>query len=318
MSFDLITIGNVCVDLFVPEHERPPSGGIALIPSLSLAPGGNGANTAVTAARFGARSALAGRIGDDVFGDYLARFLAGEGVDTALLEVHPELSTPTTLVFNDDTGERSFVHSPGTNATFALSPAVTTADCPTLHFAAPELLGSWWPDGAVDTARRAKERGTTRVSLDLFVSPDMSPAELAESHREILALTDVALPNEPEALAVTGTRDVDSAIDALHGAGVPLVVVKRGAAGAVVSESGRRTLVRTASVRALDTCGAGDSFAGAFLVGLSRGLEPARAAEFGCAVGTACVEEIGSLTATARDDVLAAFHERFPFLTAGR
>ena len=68
---ELIIIGNCCADIYIPAHQPPPPGGIERIPQVRVEIGGNGANTAVTAARLGASTALAGVLGDALFGCHL-------------------------------------------------------------------------------------------------------------------------------------------------------------------------------------------------------------------------------------------------------
>ncbi len=310
---ELIAVGNTCVDLFVPHHEAPKPGGISRIATLDAVPGGNGANTAVTAARLGVSTALAGVLGDDVFGRYLRDFLAGEGVDTSLLELLPGRSSPTTLVFNDEHGERSFVHHPGTNNEFFLPRGALECHPGVFHFAAPELLPALWPAGVEAAAKALKERGV-RVSMDIFaVEGDAPAAALVEAHRRVLRHADMVFPNEDEARCITGRADLRDIMAYFHDLGIRIAVVKRGARGATISWDGNLEDVPTAAVTVLDTCGAGDSFVGAFLAALLRGRSPLEAAEFGCAVGTLCVERRGSLTATAEPERLSEVLERFAF-----
>jgi sugar/nucleoside kinase (ribokinase family) len=84
--------------------------------------------------------------------------------------------------------------------------------------------------------------------------------------REFLSLVDVFSPNEAEALALTGRRDVDEALDDLA-ALVPAVVIKCGSLGASGLARGRHFDVAAPSVDVVDTVGAGDAFNAGFLAG---------------------------------------------------
>src|SRR5262245_59580863 len=170
---DLLTIGNICIDVFLPPHSPPPRGGISLIPSLSVVPGGNASNTAIAAARMGARTGVGGVLGDDLFGRHLREFLAGERVDVSRLFLLAGRQSPATVVLNDKTGERSFVHYPGTDADFALPAEVQQAPARIFHFAAPELLGAFWPERCLAAARELRKQGR-RITLDTFVSQGSS------------------------------------------------------------------------------------------------------------------------------------------------
>jgi ribokinase len=295
---DLITLGNICVDIFVPAHEPPPPGGITLLSSLNLVPGGNGANTAITAARLQVETGIAGLLGDDVLGRFLKSVLDEEKVDTALLRRLPGKLSPATLVFNDPAGERSFVHHPGTNAEYRLSEEAFGAPCKVFHFAAPELLSGFWPDGALEAAKRLKAQGKT-LTLDTFaVEGAGGSSAISKAHRPLLAFMDMVFPNQEEARLITGEKTLRDMAAYFHDAGVRTVAIKRGERGAAISWDGNFVEVPTAPARVVDTCGAGDNFSAGFLKGHLRGLDPLRCAQLGCALGTLCVEFQGSTTGT--------------------
>ncbi len=316
-AFDLVTIGNACCDIFVPPHEKPPLGGITYVPSLEIVPGGNGANTAIIAQRLGLKTALAGVLGDDLLGRHLRDFLRAEGVDTSLLELLQGRSSPATLVLNDEkTGERSFVHHAGTNADYALPEAALAAPCRAFHFAAPELLGGLWPEGAIAAARRLKAAGKT-LTLDTFAVEDPAGrpgASLTHAHEPFLALMDMVFPNESEALLVTGRKDLRGAANRFHELGARVVAIKRGERGALVSWDGCFEEVSAERVHAVDTCGAGDSFAAGFLAGWLAGRDPLEATRLGCALGGLCVAHRGSTTGTEEPKRLKGILDRFGLL----
>ncbi len=296
---DLIIIGNCCADLYIPAHQPPPPGGIERIPQLRVEIGGNGANTAVTAARLGASTALAGVLGDDLFGRHLREALDSEGIDLSLLESREDTGAPVTLVLNDADGERSFVHHGGSNDTWEISAAAIEAPCRVFHMAAPEILGSFWGEPCLDTAHGLKKAGV-QLSLDFFVPPEeLQKTEARDTHRPLLEIADMVFPNELEARAITGKDTIDDILASLHDTGVSLAVIKRGAEGAVISWDGNREDIPAAAVEAIDTCGAGDNFAGAFLAGWLKGLDPVECARLGCEMGTLCVQQKGAVTASS-------------------
>ena len=228
-------------------------------------------------------------------------------------ELLPGQSSPTTLVFNDERGERSFVHHPGTNEEFFLPPAALECRPDVFHFAAPELLPGVWPTGIEAAAKTLGERGV-RVAMDIFaVDGDVPATELIEAHRRVLQHVDMVFPNEDEARCITGHSDLRDAMAYFHDLGIGIAVVKRGAAGATVSWDGHLEDVSTDAVEVLDTCGAGDSFVGGFLAAILRDRSPLEAAELGCAIGTLCVERRGALTATGDRERLSEVLRRFDF-----
>ena len=308
---ELIIIGNCCADIYIPAHQPPPPGGIERIPQVRVEIGGNGANTAVTAARLGASTALAGVLGDDLFGCHLRQALESEGIDLSLLESSEGTGAPVTLVLNDATGERSFVHHGGSNDAWELPPAAIETPCRVFHMAAPEILGSFWGNPCLDTAHSLKKAGV-QLSLDFFVPPDgPAPSSAGNAHGALLEIADMVFPNELEARLITGQHTIGDILACLHDTGVSLAVIKRGSDGAVVSWDGNREDIPAAGVDAIDTCGAGDNFAGAFLAGWLKGLDPVECTKLGCEMGTLCVQQKGAVTASSNTAKLEELTRRY-------
>ncbi|MBI4600397.1 MAG: carbohydrate kinase family protein [Planctomycetes bacterium] len=314
-TFDLVTIGNACIDIFTTAHAPPPPGGITELGCFNLVAGGNGANTAITARRCGVRTAFAGVLGDDLPGRLLRDILESEGVDASLLRLLPARSSPATLVYNDERGERSFAHHPGTNADFVLPDEALSTPCRVFHLAAPELLPGLWPAGAVEAARRLRAAGRT-VTLDTFaVEGEAAVGEIERAHRPLLEHCDMVFPNEAEARLITGRRELRDVAARFHELGVRTVAIKRGERGAIVSWDGRFEDVPAEAVQVVDTCGAGDSFAAGFIAGHLGGLDPLECTRLGCALGTLCVRFQGSTTGSADPKRLEACLSRLGGLT---
>jgi sugar/nucleoside kinase (ribokinase family) len=111
-----------------------------------------------------------------------------------------------------------------------------------------------------DLARRARRQGLT-------VSLDCSWDQAAIDDPDILRLLDgidLFLPNEDEAMALTGAETVDAAL-AFLAARIPVVAVKLGAKGAVAQAGKDASRIAAPSVPVVDTTGAGDSFDAGFL-----------------------------------------------------
>lgn len=73
----VVVLGSVNRDLVLSVDRHPDAGETVAATGFSEHPGGKGANQAVAAARAGARTMLAGAIGDDGFGRAMRDFLAG-------------------------------------------------------------------------------------------------------------------------------------------------------------------------------------------------------------------------------------------------
>jgi sugar/nucleoside kinase (ribokinase family) len=112
-----------------------------------------------------------------------------------------------------------------------------------------------------------------------------------------LAETDVALPNEAEALALTGRTDGDLLKAAQRLAAMTaLPVIKRGAAGAL-AWAGDPISVPAPTVRPVDTVGAGDSFNAGFLAGRLTGLDLPASLRLAVACGALSTRAAGGTAA---------------------
>src|SRR5438132_6527528 len=112
-----VVLGNFVVDIIGKPIDRlPERGRLLLIDTLETHVGGNGPNTAGALGKLGARVAVAGRVGEDLYGRFLLERLEGWGVETWPVVRDPEAATGVTLVAVDRSGERSFIHHFGANA----------------------------------------------------------------------------------------------------------------------------------------------------------------------------------------------------------
>jgi sugar/nucleoside kinase (ribokinase family) len=134
--------------------------------------------------------------------------------------------------------------------------------------------------------RQAKASGMT-VSMDTNWDPD-ERWDL-EGFFEHL---DVFLPNEQELLAISGESDLGRAVERMAER-VPVLVVKRGAEGALAASEGRRMGLPAYPVKVADTTGAGDTFDGGFLAGWLRGESLERCTQLGLACGASTVMQVG-------------------------
>ena len=301
-AFDLVVVGDCNPDLVITGSDVTPAFGQAekLVDNMSLMIGGSAAITAVAAARLGLRVALIAAVGDDPAGDLMLSLLEGQGVDTRAVLVRPELPTGMTAVLSAG-ADRAILTAVG--AMTSLSAAdVPPLQARHLHVSSYFLLERSLGPGLADLLAAARGRGLT-TSLDTNYDPAGRWGD--RFLRAALAETDVFLPNEVEALGISGEPDVAKAAAALCGMGVRSLVTKLGARGALC---GTGPLVSVPAVEPADTTGAGDCFNAGLIAGLLDGLELPSAVALGCAVGalsTAAVGGTGTVVDRAAAEALA-------------
>lgn len=245
--------------------------------------GGSAANVAAAAARAGYRARFIGQVGDDLTGRLLVGELTALGVD---VRVRHRGRTGTVVALVDERGERSMLTDRGAATELALVDTVWATGLHTLHVPLYSLAVEPLATSAralVDVARH----GGATISLDLS-SVTVLDALGPEALRALFATLapDVVLANEAEA------RSLRADLLAAHQPRV--VVVKRGAAPAVVSVGGAVPVeVPPQPVDAVpDSTGAGDAFAGGFLPALAEGASPLEAAVVGHRVAAAHLVEV--------------------------
>lgn len=248
----LVAIGDLVEDVVV-VTRTPPRLGTDTPASIRRRRGGSAANTAAAAVRAGGRARFVGRVGDDAAGRELVRRLRDEGVD-AIVEEQGRTGTVVVLVHD---GERSFLTDRGASADLAAIPKTVADGAHWLHVPAYSLAA-----GPLAAATRA----LIGTCPDLPLSIDASSVALLESFGADAFLdlvsdlgTQVLLANEDEA-AVLALPERALA----HG--IPVGVVKQGAAATIVATADTTARVEPESIDTpFDPTGAGDAFAAGFV-----------------------------------------------------
>lgn len=282
MSGSVVVVGSLNVDVVVRTERLPQPGETLLATSLTRSGGGKGANQAVAAARAGgARTSMLGAVGVDPEGDVLLAALRSDGVDVTgvrRLRGHP---TGTALITIDAAAENTIVVVAGANGALE----VGDTDDRVLHRADVVLAQLEVPQAVVVAAARRRRPG---VPLILNAAPS---APLAP---DLLALVDLLVVNEHEAVDLVAADDLESAVRELTRM-VPAVLVTLGAAGArLVSSSGADVRVAAPEVTPVDTVAAGDTFCGVYAAALAHGLDGRQALERACAAASLAVQRPGA------------------------
>ncbi|HEY2576216.1 MAG TPA: sugar kinase [Streptosporangiaceae bacterium] len=291
---DLVVVGDCNPDILVAGGDVTPEFGQRekLVEQISLVIGGSAAITAVAAARLGLRVALVAAVGDDPVGRFLLGQLTAEGVDVSVMAVRPGFPTGATVALSRGQ-DRAILTATGamTLLTAADVPVALLAGAKHLHVGSYFLVERSLGPGLAELFARARAAGVT-TSLDTNWDP--SERWGGDQLGGILAQTDVLMPNEAEALRISGAGTLAEAVAVLTAAGARLAV-KCGADGALCVDGagGAQHTVVLPPVEAVDTTGAGDCFNAGMITGLLRGLDLPRAAALGCAVAAASTRALG-------------------------
>ncbi|MGP4095422.1 carbohydrate kinase family protein [Nonomuraea sp. KM90] len=269
----IAVLGECVADAFTDRAAAAAGGGAAGGLALRVLPGGGPANTAVALARLGTPARFLGRISGDVFGGLFREHLTSSGVDLSASVAAGEPSTLAVAALDADGRAEYTFYADGTAdwqwTPYELDPGrLGPVAC--LHTGSLALVREPGREAVAEFARAASRRAT--ISIDPNVRPSLAAKDDYQVARwcewtDILKLSaddlDFLLPGTP----------MEHACDTWHAAGARLIVITRGADGALVSLDGARAAVPAPQVDVVDTVGAGDSFTAGLLHDLgARGL----------------------------------------------
>ena len=313
ITLDVIAIGNAIVDVMAPcedadiERLGLQKGGMTLVDTeraealyAAMGPareisGGSAANTLAGLAALGAKCAFIGQVADDQLGAVFAHDIRAAGVEFATPAIDEALSTARCLIFVSPCGQRTMNTYLGASQILP-SRAVTGA-----HIASARVLyleGYLWDPLEPRAAMRGAIAAARVVGREVALS--LSDAFVIARHGDdfrgliVDGHIDILFANESELAAMTGTEDFEEGFASLaqH---VPVLVVTRGAHGAVAQARGERAEVAAAPVaRVVDTTGAGDLFAAGFLSGHVRGLPLAECLRRGAVCAAEIISHYGA------------------------
>jgi sugar/nucleoside kinase (ribokinase family) len=286
--FDVLVAGEINPDLILSGDVVPRFNQVEQrVDRALLTIGSSSAIFACGAARLGLNTAFIGVCGDDVFGHYMLDQLGIRGVDIRSVLVRAGHSTGLSVILNRG-ADRAILTLPG------LIPALRASDVADtllrqarhLHVASYFLQTNLQADLA-SLFERAHKLGLT-TSLDTNYDPSGKWAGL----EGLLDFTNVLLPNEQEAVALSGASSLAEAVLRLAPR-VEALAVKLGSQGALGMVGGVRAQVPSIPVNVVDTVGAGDSFDAGFLYGYLHHWDLERSLWLGCVCGALSAQRAG-------------------------
>lgn len=273
--------------------------------------GGDTSNTAIAAARQGARVGYLTRLGSDVFGDSFLDLWRTENVDCAHVEQDPAAHTGIYFVTHGPDGHQ-FSYLRAGSAASRMMPG----DLPADYIAGAKLLhvsgiSQAISDSAADTVFRAMEiarEAGVRVSYDSNLRLRLWPLERARAViHAAMTQCQIALPGLDDAVHLTGHDDPDAICDFYLGLGAEIVALTLGADGTLVATQDERRRVAGRRVETVDATAAGDMFDGAFLAELVAGSDPFSAARYANAAAALSTQGYGAVAPMPRRTAVEAF-----------
>ena len=315
---DVVALGELLIDF---TCEAVDAGGY---PTMAAHPGGAPANFLAVLSRFGAETALMGKVGDDAFGKMLLGTLQKAGIDTRGMVTTDEVFTTLAFVTLDETGNREFSFSRKPGADTCLTEQELDLklvdETKVFHFGTLSLTHEPARSAtyrAVEYARRQGKWITFDPNLRKPLWKDLDTAK--EQMRWGLSQADVVKISDEEVAFLFGMTPEEGAAHILREFGGKLVFVTCGARGCFFQN--RRTSGMVPGLTGLsvvDTTGAGDIFGGSALwMLLQTGEDPAelteaqlrKVTEFACASAGLSTTRYGGISSVpSYEQVMEVLH----------
>jgi sugar/nucleoside kinase (ribokinase family) len=291
---DVVCVGILVADIFgSPIDSLPAAGDLALIDRYLLSVGGCAANAAVALRRLGLRPSVVGKVGQDLFGDFVLQDLKRLDIDARFVARSHSHATSCTFIIKVRGQDRRYIHSFGANGDFSLADVNRSAldGARALYVGGYLAMPAFRSEHLVQLFRQAKQSGLI-TALDVAI-PAGARVSLLDV-QEVLLVTDVFLPNDNEAQALTGRRDPWEQAEVLSRFNPHCtVVITRGRDGVVARRGDEVLQAGIFKVDSIDESGSGDAFDAGFLVGMLRKWALEKSLRFASAVGASCTRALG-------------------------
>lgn len=284
--FDLVCLGEPMLEL---NLQAPDESGRRVYVE---AHGGDASNVAVAAARQGARVAFLSAVGDDLAGASFLSLWSREKINASAVPVDADHPTGLYFVSHDETGHHfSYLRKGSAAARYRLDAKARDVIARSrILFASGISLGI--SDQAADTVFEAvtvaQSAGTTIAFDTNYRAKLWPPARALAVIREAIRQAEIVFPGLEDLQLLLGVAEPEKAIDFCLSLGPTVVVLKMGAAGALLATPKDRVVIPPFPCRPVDATGAGDTFCGSFLAQTADGASLENAARYAaCAAAMA-------------------------------
>jgi ribokinase len=306
---DVVVLGSVLIDVvinttsdfkLIDRHLKKylsiPYGSKIEIINLEMHEGGSAHNVAADLAKFGNKTGIIGKVGDDQFGNRIVRDLKKEGVDVKNLKVVKNGKTGFSLIFLFLGKDKSILTYSGLNldlepsniskrylkkSKWLVFTSVTSKD--SIKFL----------KGAVDFAKKNDIKILANPSIRMIHSKKKDTFYFIKS-------SDIAIMNDEEIKALTGIKNIVLSMKKLNKMGARLVVVTLGPKGAIAFDGKKIYRQRGFNIKVIDPTGCGDSFTAGFLHYFLKGKTVPEALKFANANAALELQDIGQMSLPER------------------
>ncbi|MFZ4704097.1 MAG: carbohydrate kinase family protein [Candidatus Methylumidiphilus sp.] len=294
-THDVLCVGHASYDLVFSVPHHPLADEKIFAEEFIACGGGPAANAAVIASRLGFRSAFAGYLGNDLYGESHALELLKEGVDARWM-VRGSDPTPLSCVLVKPDGARALVNYKGSTRHLPAG----RIDFSDIH---PKLVmfDGHEPLVSIPLADQSRTKGIPTL---------LDAGSLHQGTQALMSRVDYLVASEKFALQWCQGNDETALVKLSELA--PVVVITLGERGLIWRKDGVNGALPAFPIQAVDTTGAGDALHGAFAAGLVAGLPWEELLRYASAAGAIACQRSGARHGLATAAEIADFLLQFP------
>jgi sulfofructose kinase len=253
----IVCAGMACLDYLFKVQRLPEGGGKFFATDYRAAPGGPAAAAGIAVAALGHEPMFIGRLGDDQVGRDILRHLEDRGVNVSRVRLVADQTSQVSSVIIDQTGERQIINY----SSSSLDPDPYWIDVEHLAGADFLLTDVRWPEGAERALRLARDLG-----IPSLIDADIAPVDISG----LIDLATFTIFSERGLEMVSGEKDIEAGLALINDSSPTWPAVTSGEQGSSWLDQHGLQKCAAEAVDAVDTCGAGDVFHGAFAVAMTE------------------------------------------------
>ncbi|GGI71823.1 carbohydrate kinase family protein [Vulcanisaeta souniana] len=290
-------MGNLNLDIYVKADAIPRPDEAVDAYETYMGGGGSAANFSVAVARLGLGSRFLGSVGNDQFGNMLIKELESEGVDTRFIKRISHERTGTVIVIVGLDGSKRMIRYTGANLGLTPSDVINEVINGVSHIHV--ALGR---TEIIESAKRAARSMGLTISIDGGTALAKKGLDVI---RDVVNDVDVWFMNSFEARELGRSESVVRAAENIVGrVKVRELIVTLGSRGALLLKDGEVKYSDAFKVTPVDTTGAGDTFAAAYITATMLDLDPIDKLVFANAAASLKVTRRGARSSPRLNEVL--------------